>query len=142
MRELTDQKDSAKAPGLFWTKELQVGAREAQEPEFQTLPAQSPQKVVSKTYGSCQFVVEEGLGVETDDLQVLEVSVNVASALKLRERPSPGARVGVAVIDVTWDLVSREEVDADRIRVPQSGVNTASDRVEAVAVSVGLTGVD
>ncbi len=39
-----------KAPGLFWTKAVQVEAREAQELEDQVLPAQSPQKVLSKTW--------------------------------------------------------------------------------------------
>lgn len=39
-----------KALGLFCTKAVQVLALEAQEPEDQTLPAQSPQKVLSKTW--------------------------------------------------------------------------------------------
>ena len=44
------QKAGAKAPGLFWTKELQEDALEEQLGLLaQTLPAQSPQKVISKT---------------------------------------------------------------------------------------------
>lgn len=49
-KELMDQYTSVKAEGLLATKELQVAALEAQtESEPQTLPAQSPQKVVSNT---------------------------------------------------------------------------------------------
>jgi len=42
---------------LFSTKAWQFGALEAQEDEDQTLPAQSPQKVVSKTI-FCDFMDE------------------------------------------------------------------------------------
>lgn len=49
-RLLMDQYESANALGLFWTKSWQVFALAEQVgSELQTLPAQSPQKVVSKT---------------------------------------------------------------------------------------------
>ena len=86
------------------------------------------------------IVGKEELGLGTHNLLVLKVSVNVAGALKLGQRSSPPGWIGVLALDVTWNLASREEVDADGGRVPQSGVNTASIGVEAVTVGVGLTG--
>jgi len=47
---------------LFSTKAWQVGALEAQEEDDQTLPAQSPQKVVSKTI--FWFFMEESMSHE------------------------------------------------------------------------------
>lgn len=68
--------------------------------------------------------------------------VNVAAALELRQRSSPTGRVGLLALDVAGNLASREEVDADGGRVPQSGVNAASVGVEAAAVCSGVTGQD
>jgi hypothetical protein len=50
LSELTDQYASTKAEGLFWTKSWHVEALELHVASvLQTLPAQSPQNVVSKT---------------------------------------------------------------------------------------------
>lgn len=68
------------------------------------------------------------------------MSVNVAAALELRQRSSPSGRVGVLALDVARNLASRKEVDADGGRVPQCGVDTASDGVKPIAVGVGVTG--
>lgn len=54
----------------------------------------------------------------TDDLEVLEVGVNVATPLELRQRSSPSGGVGILALEVAGYLASREEVDADGGRVP------------------------
>lgn len=80
-------------------------------------------------------------GVE-DDLLIPEVRVDVTPALKLCDRSSPRGWVGVSVVDIGWDLASWKEPYRDARRSPFCSVNTPSDRIEAVAIGIGSTGVD
>jgi hypothetical protein len=91
-----DQYVSWKAEGLFWTNSWQVPACEAQELLPQTLPAQSPQNVVSKTWQDCERKFEKDHSSNTHNLLVAEETINVTRSGEHGRRITPSRWIGFA----------------------------------------------
>ena len=73
-----------------------------------------------------------------DQILIDKLLPHIATALKLRERPSPRARLRSIVQYILRDAAPREEVDRDGVVGPVHGVHTAADGVESGSVRLRI----
>jgi len=73
---------------------------------------------------------------KTYNLLILEMVINVAIALELRDGRPPGRRIRISAREITRNIPTGKEPDIDITTGPLSGIDATADGVETIAVGL------